>query len=176
MNRIDALGCLRPGWLRGLLAAGCACFAMLPALAGPVSAPPASAASTAVPEARPPRVRIESVRGVSWRGQRAAIDLVLRVHNPGGWSVSLDDIRLRCSFDGTPAATGRSSGVLDLPAHGDADVEMHLDVDGAALLGVLAALPPDGIVHYSLDGDAELSHTLLRLPFHEQGSVALNLR
>ncbi len=142
------------------------------------AAPPsvaASASSAPAAQAAGPRLRIVEVRGIELRGNQARIDLVLQVRNPGGWKLSLDDIRFHCSFNGTATAQGRSTGDLELPAHGSADVPVRVDVDGAALLQVLAALPPDGLVHYRLDGDAELGHTLLRIPFHEQGDVALRL-
>ncbi len=143
------------------------------------AAPPSAAASMAsapANQAAGPRLRIVEVRGIELRGNQARIDLVLQVRNPGGWKLSLDDIRFHCSFNGTATAQGHSTGDLDLPPHGSADVPVRVDVDGAALLQVLAALPPDGLVHYRLDGDAELNHTLLRVPFHEQGDVALRLR
>ncbi len=136
----------------------------------------ASAGSAPSDQATGPRLRIVEVRGIELRGNQARIDLVLQVRNPGGWKLSLDDIRFHCSFNGTATAQGRSTGDLDLPPHGSADVPVRVDVDGAALLQVLVGLPPDGLVHYRLDGDAELAHTLLRIPFHEQGDVALRLR
>ena len=143
------------------------------------AAPPRAAASMASApalQAAGPRLRIAAVRGIELRGNQARIYLVLQVRNPGGWKLSLDDIRFHCSFNGTATAQGHSTGDLDLPPHGMAEVPVRVDVDGAALLQVLAALPPDGLVHYQLDGDAELGHTLLRVPFHEQGEVALRLR
>ncbi len=125
--------------------------------------------------AQPPRVRIEQVRSVRLQGRQALVDLVLRVSNPGAWGVSLDDIRFRCSFNGTATAQGHSTGALNLPPHGNAEVPVVVDIDASALLAVLAALPPDGVVQYRLDGDAELGRTLLRIPFHEQGSVVLRV-
>jgi LEA14-like dessication related protein len=159
-------------------------WALALALASPafLSAPwavafePASSASASAVREAGPRVRIASVRGVDLRGNQARVDLVLEVRNPGGWKLSLDDIRFHCSFNGTATAQGHSTGDLDLPPHGSADVPVRVDVDGVALLQVLAALPSDGLVHYQLDGDAELAHTLLRIPFQEQGDVALRVR
>ena len=149
------------------------------AASGPASAPEAGAppvSSAPALQAAGPRLRIAEVRGIELRGNQARLDLVLQVRNPGGWKLSLDDIRFHCSFNGTATMQGHSTGDLELPPHGTADVPVRVDVDGAALLQVLAALPPDGLVHYQLDGDAELGHTLLRVPFHEQGEVALRLR
>lgn len=175
MRRIDT----RPWALIVTLAALAPAPAARAAASGPASAPElaASAASSApAAQALGPRLRIAAVRGIELRGNQARIDLVLQVRNPGGWKLSLDDIRFHCSFNGTATAQGHSTGDLDLPPHGMAEVPVRVDVDGAALLQVLAALPPDGLVHYQLDGDAELGHTLLRIPFHEQGEVALRLR
>ena len=138
------------------------------------SSQPAVAASQA-PASQAPRVRIEQVRSLRLQGRQAQVDLVLRVSNPGGWSLSLDDIRFHCSFNGTATAQGRSTGQLDLPPHGSAEVPVRVDIDGQALLAVLATLPPDGLVNYQLVGSAEIAHTLLRLPFREQGSVVLRL-
>lgn len=141
---------------------------------------PAKAASTESAEVASapsgdsaPRVRIVAVRGVAWHGSEAQVDLLLQVSNPRGWSVVLNHIRLRCSFNGVATATGRGTGALHLPAHGHADVPVSVTVDGQALLTVLASLPPDGTVHYALDGDAEIGDTLLRVPFQQQGSVIL---
>ena len=144
---------------------------------GPASSPAQGAtASMPLVQTAGPQLRIVAVRGVELRGNQARIDLLLQVRNPGGWKLSLDDIRFRCRFNGTATAQGKSTGDLDLPPHGTAEVSVRVDVDGAALLKVLAALPPDGLVHYQLDGDAELDHSLLRVPFHEAGDVTLRLR
>ncbi len=152
------------------LALGCA----LPGVPPVARAQSAPAAATSAPEpASAPRVRIVAVRGVSWRGHEARVNLVLRVQNPGAWKLALNDIRFRCSFNGTATATGHSTAELDLPAHGQADVPVSVDIDGQALLAVLATLPPDGTVHYVLDGGAEIGDTLLRVPFHQQGSVVV---
>ena len=160
-------------WRRAMLRAASAWLAcVLPATAWA-----AAEASASSPEAQAssdgPRVRIVGVRGVSWQGHEARLDLILQVSNPGGWSLTLQDIRFRCSFNGTATAVGHSTGKLALPAHGQADVPVRVDIDGQALLAVLATLPPDGTVHYQLDGDAEIGDTLLRVPFHEQGLVVL---
>ncbi|MDE2121142.1 MAG: LEA type 2 family protein [Betaproteobacteria bacterium] len=118
-------------------------------------------------------MRIAAVRGMSWRGNEAQVDLLLEVSNPRGWSLTLNDIRLRCSFNGVATATGNSTAGLVLPAHGQADVPVRVNIDGPALLAVLAALPPDGTVRYELDGDAEIGDTMLRVPFQQQGHVVL---
>lgn len=151
-----------------VLCCALACAPMVTqAQSGPAVAPSAPA------PASPPRVRIAAVRGVSWQGHEARVDLLLQVQNPGGWKLALNDIRFRCSFNGTATAAGHSTGELKLPPHGQADVPVRLDIDAQALLAVVAALPPDGTVHYVLDGDAEIGDTLLRVPFHQQGSVVL---
>ena len=156
----------------GLGVIALACCGLWP---GPVNAAPTEpreAASAASGDSAP-RVRIVAVRGVAWHGSEAQVDLLLQVSNPRGWSVVLNDIRLRCSFNGVATATGRGTGALDLPAHGQAEVPVSVTIDGQAMLTVLASLPPDGTVHYALDGDAEIGDTLLRVPFRQQGSVIL---
>ena len=158
------------------VAAAAASAEPVPPGAGSQASASQPAAAASQPAARAPRVRIEQLRSVRLQGQQAQLDLVLRVSNPGGWKVSLDDIRFHVRFNGTATASGHSTGELDLPAHGSADVPVRVDIDGAALLAVLAALPPDGLVRYELQGSAELDHTLLRLPFTDQGSVVLRLQ
>ncbi len=153
--------------------------ALFPAVAAAADPTPAAAGSQAAasrPAAAAPRVRIEQLRSVRLQGQQATLDLVLRVSNPGGWKLALNDIRFQARFNGTATASGRSTGELDLPPHGSAEVPVRVDIDGAALLAVLAALPPDGLVRYELQGSAEVGHTLLRVPFDEQGSVVLRLQ
>ena len=148
------------------------CCGLLPRLAQAGSSAPAEAASEPSADSAP-QVRIVAVRGVAWHGSEAQVDLLLQVSNPRGWSVVLNDIRMNCSFNGVATATGRATEALDLPAHGRADVPVSVTIDGQALLTVLASLPPDGSVRYTLEGDAEIGDTLLRVPFQKQGSVIL---
>ena len=177
MRGIDALA----RFARRACAVGLGCLlgVAVPAVAGPVGDTATASQAVSRPDsglaAQGPHVRLVAVRRVTLHGHQATLDLVLRVENPSAWQVALNDIRFRCSFNGTATATGHSTGVLDLPAHGAADVPVRVDIDSNALLAVLASLPPDGVVHYRLDGSAEISSTMLRIPFHDQGSVMLRL-
>lgn len=124
----------------------------------------------------PPSVAIASIDHVSMRGQRARLDVTLSVHNSNGLDVPLHALRFRCSFDGAQVAQGVDDKPVSLPAGGDALVPVTLDVDAGTLLGVLAALPPDGQVVYEIQGEAEIGLTMLRVPFDHRGSVRLRVR
>ena len=135
-------------------------------LAAGVLAPSARAQQT-------PTVRLLGVDRITFGGAGATLDLRLRVDNPHVYPVPLHALRLRCAFDGIELARGRSLESVLLPPRGSAVLLLRLDVDARSLLAVLATLPPDGVVDYTLDGDAEIGLTMLRVPVHVTGRVAL---
>ncbi len=129
---------------------------------------------TALARAQPaPRVRLLGVDRIALDGQGATLDLRLRLENPHVYPLPLHALRLHCAFDGIALASGHSLQPVLLPPHGSAVLRLRLDVDARRLLAVLATLPPDGIVDYTLDGDAEIGLTMLRVPVHLAGRIAL---
>lgn len=121
-----------------------------------------------------PEVSIASVDRVELRGRDAHIDLTLAVRNPNPIDLPLREITAHARFNGADVLDGRSTAPVNLPAQGSADVPLRLDIDSAALLALLATLPPDGKVAYALDGQAEIGSTLLRVPFHRDGTIRLS--
>ena len=162
----------RTEWLRLVLAL---CLWLPQALV--CAAPDGVGAGASAPQASGagPTVRVLAMQALQWQGRQARLRLLLRVRNPSAWSVTLRDIRFTCSFNGTSAARGRGMAALALPARGAADVPVDLTINSDAMLQVLATLPPDGVVRYVLKGDAEIGYTMLRVPFDDQGSVALSV-
>ncbi len=120
-----------------------------------------------------PAVQLLGVDRIVLGGDGATLDLRLRLDNPHVYPLPLHALRLRCAFDGIALAHGRSLQPVLLPPHGSAVLLLRLDVDANSLLAVLATLPPDGVVDYTLDGDAEIGLTQLRVPVHVAGRIAL---
>jgi LEA14-like dessication related protein len=149
-------------------------LALASALAvGRARAQPPQSASQPQSQSQSPRVRLLGVDRLALRGDAATLDLRLQVDNPHPYSVPLHALRLRCAFDGIEVARGNSLQPVRLPARGSAVLALRLDVDARALLAVLATLPADGVVDYTLDGDAEIGLTMLQVPVHAAGRVAL---
>ncbi len=128
---------------------------------------PAARAQTA------PEVSIASVNSIDFHGQIAVLDLTLSIRNTAGLALPLQALRLQCGFNGIDVAQGRSTAPVTIPAGGRAMVPLRLHVDSASLLDVLANLPPDGQVHYELQGHAEIGLTMLQIPFRHRGVIAL---
>jgi LEA14-like dessication related protein len=164
--------------------------AVLLALAGALASAPLHAQSQPQPQAQQepqpqpqqepqpqaPRVRLLGVDRIALGGDTATLDLRLQLDNPHPYPVPLHALRLRCAFDGIDLARGKSLQPVRLPARGSAVLALRLDVDARALLAVLATLPADGVVDYTLDGDAEIGLTMLRVPLHAAGRIALPQR
>ncbi len=132
-------------------------------------------AQSALPSAAP-RVRLLGVDRIALGGDTATLDLRLQVDNPHPYPVPLHALRVHCAFDGVEVAHGSSLQPVRLPARGSAVLALRLDVDARGLLTVLATLPADGVVDYTLDGDAEIGLTMLRVPLHAAGRIALPQR
>ena len=123
-----------------------------------------------------PEVTITSVDSFAIQGQTAVLDLTLTIRNTRGLALPLQALRFHCWFNGVDVAQGQSTSPVTIPAGGQAQVPVQLDVDSPTLLGVLAALPPDGTVAYRLDGSAEIGLTMLQVPFSHSGTVQIHLR
>ena len=123
-----------------------------------------------------PEVSIASVDSLAIQGQAAVLDLTLSIRNPNGMALPLQALRFHCWLNGVDVSQGRSTSPVTIPAGGQAQVPVRLDVDSPSMLGVLASLPPDGTLRYRLDGSAEIGLTLLQVPFSHSGTVQLNLR
>ena len=132
-------------------------------------------AQSALPSGAP-RVRLLGIDRIALGGDTATLDLRLQLDNPHPYPVPLHALRVRCAFDGVEVAHGASLQPVQLPAHGSAVLPLRLDVDARGLLTVLATLPADGVVDYTLDGDAEIGLTMLRVPLHAAGRIALPQR
>ncbi len=123
-----------------------------------------------------PEVSIASVDGIALQGSTAVLDLTLSIRNTRGLALPLQALRFHCWFNSIDVAEGQSTSPVIIPAGGQAQVPVRLNVASPSLLSVLATLPADGLVHYQLQGHAEIGLTMLQIPFNSEGSVALRLQ
>ena len=122
-----------------------------------------------------PDVSLQSVDGVALQGSSAILDLTLSIHNPGALALPLHKLRFQLQLAGLPVAQGVSTAAITIPPQQQAQVPVQVQVDGAALLGLLPTLSPDGTVPYVLQGTAEIGQTMLRIPFVHRGVVRWGL-
>lgn len=123
-----------------------------------------------------PGVSIASVDGIALQGRTAVLDLTLNVRNTGSLALPLHAVRFHLAFADIDVADGQSTEPVTIPAGGEATLPVRLSVDSTRLLAVIATLPPDGQVHYTLQGHAEIGLTMLQVPFSHEGTVTLSLQ
>jgi LEA14-like dessication related protein len=123
-----------------------------------------------------PEVSIASIDSIALQGRTAILDLTLAIRNPNGLALPLQKLRFQSQFNGLDVAQGDSTAPVTIPAQGQAQVPVRVNVDSATMLTLLATLPPDGTVNYLISGTAEIGLTMLRIPFSHSGTVRLALK
>jgi len=137
---------------------------------GPAAAPPTRAQPSTAPQ-----VTLQSVDGIALQGATAILDLTLNIRNTSSLALPLHKLRFALQLDGVDVALGISTAPVNIPAQQQAQVPVQVNVGSATLLGILSTLPPDGRVHYTLTGTAEIGQTLLQIPFTQSGAVKFAL-
>ena len=123
-----------------------------------------------------PEVSIRSVDGIALQGATAILDLTLDIRNTGGLALPLQKLRFQLQFNGLEVAQGVSTAPVTIPAQQKAQVPVQVNVDSPTLLGLIATLPPNGMVRYVIQGTAEIGQTMLQIPFTHSGAVQLGLQ
>ncbi len=123
-----------------------------------------------------PEVSIRSVDSVALQGATAILDLTLNIRNTGGLALPLQKLRFQLQFNGLEVAQGVSTAPVTIAAQQQAQVPVQVVVNSTILLGLIATLPPDGMVRYVILGTAEIGQTMLQIPFTHSGAVQLALQ
>lgn len=123
-----------------------------------------------------PEVSIRSVDSIALQGATAILDLTLDIRNTGALALPLQKLRFQLQFNGLDVAQGVSTAPVTIAAQQQAQVPVQVVVNSATLLGLIATLPPDGMVRYVIQGTAEIGQTMLQIPFTHSGAVQLALQ
>lgn len=118
-----------------------------------------------------PNVELDHValRDTDLKGTTAVF--VVKVQNPNGIDLKVDDIAYKVFLAGQEFARARTGQAVSIPANGNALVEIPLPVEFSRLAGGLQALMLSKPVDYRIEGDARLS--LFSVPFSKEGKFQL---
>ncbi|MEP6943813.1 MAG: LEA type 2 family protein [Betaproteobacteria bacterium] len=124
------------------------------------------------PRFDPPEVALESLKILRIVDARADMSIGLRVYNPNAYVLSVDRLEFEVAIDGRTAASGRSTHVGDLPARGDASVDIAGRVDVGAVATALMTLGSQLPIDYTMKGSVTLTDGTV-LPFARKGRVPI---
>ena len=131
-----------------------------------------AACATFRPE--PPEVRLADV-GIERIGLfEQTYRLGLRLRNPNDRALAIESLTFDLSLAGRPFADGVSADGVDIPAGGEARVELEVRSDLGRVLDVLQAFAEgERDLPYRLEGEARLGGLGLAVPFERDGRLAL---
>jgi LEA14-like dessication related protein len=124
------------------------------------------------PRFDPPEVALESLKILRIVDARADLSIGLRVYNPNAYVLSADRLEFEVVIDGRTAASGRSTHVGDLPARGEAAVDIAGRVDVGAVATALMTLGSQLPIDYAIKGSVTLTDGTV-LPFARKGRVPI---
>jgi len=117
-----------------------------------------------------PEIALESLRILRIVDAKADLTIGLRVYNPNEFPLSVDQLEFDVTIDGRNAASGRTSRVGELRAHGDASVDVAGRVDIGAVATGLMTLASQLPIDYTVNGSVTLTDGT-KLPFAKKGRV-----
>ncbi len=118
------------------------------------------------------------IRVADWRMQHLRLSdpdvvLVLQVHNPNRLALPLSTLSLEVQLNERLFADGHTLAPIELPAQGDALLEVTLHTRSDVLLRTLGDMlhAPGGNLRYRVTGRAVLSPFALEVPFDLTGNT-----
>jgi LEA14-like dessication related protein len=99
----------------------------------------------------------------------------MSVHNPNDRELPVKGLSYTLDVNGEECAHGESGASFVVPARGDAEFDMSVTANAAAVLLRMLAHGSAASVQYRIRGKVELSAGLLRsVPFDQQGELQLH--
>ena len=118
-----------------------------------------------------PKVEIERVDIRNPGLTQADLIFVLKVSNPNGYQIKVDEVSYTVFLGGNHFAQTKTSQIVPIKANSDTLVELPLVVEYNKLLKGINSLLQNKSLTYKIEGDAKIS--ALTLPFKEEGKVEL---
>jgi len=134
-----------------------------------------SACSTLPSVVDKPKVEFAGLRIDRLDLNKPEFTVILRVSNTKNIGLPIKSIEMKCDLSGKPFAEGHSLQAVNLPAHGNALMELHLNIqkDGLTQLAQDLLFHPNESVKYHLLGYATLTQLELRTEFEFTGTTDL---
>jgi LEA14-like dessication related protein len=152
--------------------------------------PPAQTLGLAVALALALAVTDCSVLGTQWQAPNLSVvniqmghsdlwqqhlQVRMSVHNPNERELPVKGLTYALEVNGEEAAHGESGASFVVPARGDAEFDMNVTANAAAVLLHMLAHGNAGSVQYRIHGKVQLSSGLLRsVPFDQLGQLQLH--
>jgi LEA14-like dessication related protein len=120
-----------------------------------------------------PKMEFAGVRFDNINLKQPEFTVILRLTNPNGVNLPIQTVEIRCDVNNKPFAEGHSLQAVDLPAHGNALMELHLNIhkDGLTQLAKDLLFHTNDSVKYHLAGYATLTQLELRTDFEFSGAT-----
>ena len=118
----------------------------------------------------PPEVALQSLSILRIVDAKADLTIGLHVYNPNEFPLSIDRLDFEVTIDGRNAASGRTSRVGEVLAHGEASVDVGGRVDVGAVATALMTLASQLPIDYTVKGSVTLTDGTA-LPFAKKGRV-----
>ena len=153
---------------------------ILPLCAGVVMLTLSGCASMLQDAVKNPSVSLYSVEvvGLALTGQ--TFMLTFDVSNPNSFSLPVSSVNYGVKLDGQPFASGSTADKFSVPANGDAQFAISVDLDLLQSAPMLLSLVRRGVnqdVSYELDGEFAVDLPLVPpLPYRNTGSIRLGPR
>jgi LEA14-like dessication related protein len=122
-----------------------------------------------------PKVEFAGVRFDKIEISQPEFTVILRLTNPNSVSLPIKTLEMKCDVNGKPFAEGRSLQAVELPAHGNALMELHLSIQKEGLTQLVKDMlfRSSDPVKYHLVGHATLTQLELRTDFEFSGATDL---
>jgi LEA14-like dessication related protein len=154
---------MRPVWSKWwtrFIAAAAACFLLSCSTIRPV----------------PPEVSLTSLSVGGLTLNQADLNVQLRIFNPNGIALTIQQIDYTLLLDGIKVSDGRSFMPTRIDAHQYGDLDMKLSASYLSLWQVLAGLANKDEVQFSMAGSVQISGLGIvstTFPLQRQGTVSL---
>lgn len=121
----------------------------------------------------PPAVQLISIKPINLSLSQAKLEFRLRVQNPNGFDLPLQQLDFVAFFAGDQIASGISKDSVTLPSKGEAILRVAVDTKLSRLFGHLKNMvkAQEYDVAYGVKGNVKLANWPKRIPFNVEGEL-----
>ncbi|MCG8428587.1 MAG: LEA type 2 family protein [Chromatiales bacterium] len=126
----------------------------------------------------PPRVTLSSLRIIDAQLFEQRYALTLRVQNPNSVDLNITGLSFTVELNGNGFAEGVSKQAANIPAFGEATIEVEVTSSLLQIFEQFKALNErqERPLEYRIHGKIGTAHSLLSLPFERKGEIAFSSR
>jgi LEA14-like dessication related protein len=130
--------------------------------------------SSLVPQLKPPELKVTALNFVSGDSRHQQLRLRVHVTNPNNRQIAVREIDYTLTLTGVQLADGSSASAFTVPALGETDFDLNVNVDIASLVKVVGAHLGEPSLEYQVSGTLHLSEGVIRaVPFKGHGLLPM---